>query len=127
MRADPLGDPAQQVIAELTLAAGPVQAAFAGRLHIPPDRLTVHPRQPRSGAEPFARSHSRSTSLISCTPTSRNATAALPDPLNGLAASVNRSSSSRSLPRSGWSHNWRTDGPMPLAGDPRAATVAVHD
>jgi hypothetical protein len=76
VRADPLGHGAEQLIAELPLAPGPGQAARPRRFHIPADGLAVYPRQPGHRAEPSPRSHSRSTSLISCTPTSRNATAA---------------------------------------------------
>ena len=53
VRGDPLGHPAQQPIAKLALTPGPVQAAGPRRLHIPPDRLTIHPRQPRYRTQPL--------------------------------------------------------------------------
>ena len=109
-------------------------------------------RQQQAGPCPPAlcgrtRSATRLSSSSSSTPTSRNATAALPDPLNGLAASVNRPAASHHCPRSGGPITggrvvpcrWRNSaqaGPMLLAGDimtsledrsaPASATISVQ-
>jgi hypothetical protein len=53
VRADTFRYLAEQVIPELSLTPGPVQAASPGRLHTAPDRLPVHPRQPGHGAKPL--------------------------------------------------------------------------
>jgi len=53
VRADPLGDLAEQLIAQLPLAACAVNAARLRRGHITADSLAVQPRQPPSEAEPL--------------------------------------------------------------------------
>jgi transposase len=53
VRADPLGDLAEQPIAQLPLAARAVNAARLRRRYITADGLAVQPRQPPSGADPL--------------------------------------------------------------------------
>ena len=102
VRADPLSHGAQQLIPELFFTPGPVQATCQGRLHIPPDRLTVHLRQPGHRAKPLTPQPQPQhfPDLVHANLPERH-TAALPDPLNGLAASVNRAAAASAGPRSG--------------------------
>jgi hypothetical protein len=53
VRADALSHLADQLIAQLPLAAGPIQPARLRRGHIPADGLTVQPGQPLSRADPL--------------------------------------------------------------------------
>ena len=53
VRPDPLSNRADQLIAQLPLAAGPIQPARLRRGHIPADGLTVQPGQPLSRADPL--------------------------------------------------------------------------
>ena len=91
VRADPLSHRAQQLITKLPLTPSPLQAAGLRRRHIPPDRLPVDPRQPGHRAKPLASQPQPQHFLDLVHPDlPERHTAALPDPLNGLAASVNR-------------------------------------
>lgn len=79
-RAHRLGHPRQQLIAELALAA-----ITTRRTTVPPPHAGGPPYGSAPGSRPIdrspsPRSHTRSTSLILCTPTSRKAVAAFPDP-----------------------------------------------
>ena len=76
VRPDRLHHRADEPVAELLFAAVTNQTQPLGGGHVAADRLAVHPRQPLRRPDPSPRSHSRSTSPTSNTPTSRNAIAA---------------------------------------------------